>query len=214
MSESIESPRGRRKRKKSSRTTLYDAVAGRIGRDGFIYPVGPRSKGRDTITQAIVPLPPDEVLFTQNDAPERFEEADIYFATRWGLEGDSELPDSGLVEALHRYAADFYARTGGEEAYWSLDETALLALGMLIEEAVAEEIGDDGWKALVMDEREDEDLVKEEPVKDEAKQEDEDVIKVKVEVDELPKRGASVRIRQEEELRDYLRSQIAQHSVV
>ncbi|KAB8336814.1 hypothetical protein FH972_021123 [Carpinus fangiana] len=62
------------------------------------------------------------------------------------------LPDSALLEALHAYAAEYYARTsddGGASDWRSMDETALLALGLLVEEAAREVVGGGGWRALV-----------------------------------------------------------------
>ncbi len=53
------------------------------------------------------------------------------------------MPGSDLLKAVHAYVSDFYARNygygegvRGEGADWrSLDETALLAVGVLLEEA-------------------------------------------------------------------------------
>ena len=59
------------------------------------------------------------------------------------LTGDFQaqrLPDPELLKALHAYCSDFYARNGGGESFESLDETALLALGILMEEAADEAV--------------------------------------------------------------------------
>jgi hypothetical protein len=105
--------------------------------------------GRSTqhgLTRARTPnaLAPETVLFQRAAAPDRHEETDTYF-TSANVEG--QLPDSDLLKALHVYAADFYAvgREGGPGIdYRSLDETALLALGILMEELCREQLGEGG----------------------------------------------------------------------
>ena len=68
-----------------------------------------------------------------------------YWADR-NLRPDQQLPDSDLLKALHVYASEFYARspTQGQIDFSSMDGSALLALGILVEEAVREELGKDG----------------------------------------------------------------------
>jgi hypothetical protein len=85
------------------------------------------------------------VLFRRKNAPIRYEESDFYFAS------DSlppqTLPDSDLLKALHCYTSDFYSRTsadGGGGDWRSLDETALLAAGILMEEVCRETLGETG----------------------------------------------------------------------
>lgn len=87
-------------------------------------------------------IAPESVLFQRAAAPDRHEETDTYFAS---AEVAGQLPDSDLLKALHVYAADFYTagREGGID-YRSLDETALLALGVLIEELCWEQLGEGG----------------------------------------------------------------------
>lgn len=49
-----------------------------------------------------------------------------------------KLPESDLLKALHCYVSDFYSRNttdGGADDWKSLDDTALIALGILMEEA-------------------------------------------------------------------------------
>lgn len=134
--------------------TLYDAVAGRVGYEGFLH-VGDeaRSKYRDTITKSNVAVPPEEVLFRRRGAPVRYEEDDIYAADRH-LGTQQSLPDSDLLKTIHAYASDFYTSTAsgdGKLDFKSLDETALLAMGILLEEAAAEAVGKTGDLALVED---------------------------------------------------------------
>ncbi|KAL8918105.1 MAG: hypothetical protein Q9208_007545 [Pyrenodesmia sp. 3 TL-2023] len=133
--------------------TLYDAIAGRISTTGFIppHPLPSKSKSRDTSSTSLVPLPPEEVLFRRRNAPERYEEDDFYFAHE---KLDPQLlPDSDLLKAVHAYASDFYGRVLGEEegkvSFGSLDETALLAVGVLLEEEVGRLVGGTGDLAFV-----------------------------------------------------------------
>lgn len=132
--------------------TLYDAVAGRVGYEGFLH-VGDEatSKYRDTITRSNVAVPPEEVLFRRKGAPVRYEEDDMYPADRH-LGPHQRLPDSDLLKTIHAYVSDFYSSTTSDDGkldFKSLDETALLAMGILLEEAAAEAVGKTGDLALV-----------------------------------------------------------------
>ena len=115
------------------------------------------SKYRDTKSNSRQAVPPEEVLFRRKGAPIRYEENDFYFANEQ-LSADQKLPDSDLLKHLHSYASSFYrgaTSTGGKRDFKSMDETALLALGILLEEAAAEHLGESGDLAFVEDERED-----------------------------------------------------------
>jgi len=84
-------------------------------------------------------------LFRRKGAPTRYVESDIYFANE--RETHVELPESDLLTALHCYTSDFYSRAtvdGGVGDWRSLDETALLALGILMEEAARHTLGETG----------------------------------------------------------------------
>ena len=129
--------------------SLYDAVAGRVGYEGFLGE-DPPTKNRDTVSRSNIAVPPEEVLFRRKGAPVRYEEDDIYCADRH-LHPHQRLPDSDLLKTIHAYASDFYARAmpdGGKSDFKSLDETALLAMGILLEEAAAEALGKTGDLAL------------------------------------------------------------------
>ncbi|KAI4113951.1 MAG: hypothetical protein LQ338_008088, partial [Usnochroma carphineum] len=124
----------------SRQPTLYDAIAGRISTTGFIPPHRLPSNTRDTTRTSLVPLPPEEVLFRRRNAPERYEEDDIYWAHE-NLPPSHILPDSDLLKAVHAYASDFYGKALGEKgegkvSFGSMDETALMAFGVLLEEEV------------------------------------------------------------------------------
>ncbi|KAK0320672.1 hypothetical protein LTR57_002810 [Friedmanniomyces endolithicus] len=131
-------------------TTLYDAVAGRVGYEGFLTDQQP-SKYRDTASTSQVPLPPEEILFRRKGAPVRFAEDDVYEADRH-LQPHQRLPDSDLLKTIHAYVADYYDRTSkahGNVDVRSLDETALLAFGILLEEASGHALGSTGDLAFV-----------------------------------------------------------------
>ncbi|KAF2737861.1 hypothetical protein EJ04DRAFT_510047 [Polyplosphaeria fusca] len=127
--------------------TVYDAVAGRVYKDGLVHPkssgLGHDYRGR--------PLRPDEVLFKQRNAPPRYEETDRYFAhTR--LPSGQALPGSDLLKALHPYLSRYYARSAEDpnsKVWKSMDETALLALGILIEESCKVRLGETGDLAFL-----------------------------------------------------------------
>lgn len=120
--------------------SLYDAVAGRLSRDGFIL--------SNSVKQ---PLPPDQVLFSHKNAPTRYQENDMYFAHR-NLPSSVKLPDSDMLKAIHAYASDFYGSGvlgDCDETFKSMDETALIAFGVLLEEAAAHSLGSTGDLAFV-----------------------------------------------------------------
>lgn len=55
------------------------------------------------------------------------------------------LPDSDLLKDIHTYASDFYSSISqATHDYGSFDETALLALGILLEESCKEALGSTG----------------------------------------------------------------------
>ena len=90
-------------------------------------------------------MSPEAVLFRRKQAPTRYAEDDLYFANE--RESQSDLPDSDLLKALHCYASDFYSRAtpdAGSRDWRSLDGTALIALGILIEEACKDTLGRTG----------------------------------------------------------------------
>lgn len=135
---------------KNKQATLYDAVAGRVGYEGFLTEERP-SKYRDTASTSHAAIPPEEVLFRRKNAPTRYEEDDIYSADRH-LQAHQSLPDSDLLKAIHAYASDFYSTPWLKNAatdFKSMDETALLAMGILLEEAAAARLGKTGDLAFV-----------------------------------------------------------------
>lgn len=120
--------------------------------------IGDQQTAQDTFSTGAVPdatnkapLAPDEVLFRRKDAPQRFQEHDVYPAHQRLLPdgGAGILPGSDLLKALHGYTSKFYEalgdRRGPEEDkladFRSMDETALLAFGFLLEEAGRDALG-------------------------------------------------------------------------
>lgn len=102
-------------------------------------------------------MPPEEVLFRRKTVPQRYEESDFYWAEK-NLSPKRSLPASDLLKAIHTYASDFYDRATidkGQGDYGSMDETALLALAILLEEAAKETLGATGDLAFVEGEEED-----------------------------------------------------------
>ncbi|TKA74386.1 hypothetical protein B0A55_04512 [Friedmanniomyces simplex] len=142
--------RSEMQRTKTQIITLYDAVAGRVGYEGFLTEQQ-SSRYRDTASTSHVAVPPEEILFRRKGAPVRFAEDDVYEADRH-LEPHHRLPDSDLLKTIHAYAADYYnhtSKTPGNVDIRSLDETALLAVGILLEEASAHALGTTGDLAFV-----------------------------------------------------------------
>jgi hypothetical protein len=75
------------------------------------------------------------------------------------------LPDSDLLKAVHVYASDFYARAiaaSEEDAmdvdYNSMDGTALLAMGLLLEESCRGKMGENGQDVFVEAKGKDEEM--------------------------------------------------------
>ncbi|PSK55282.1 hypothetical protein B9Z65_2671 [Elsinoe australis] len=137
-----------RRRGKSPRrvSTVYDAVAGRVGYESFLS--GTRvPKTRDTKSSSSQAVYPEEVLFRRKGAPLRYEETDQYFANERLDPERQKLPNSDLLKAIHKYASEYYLRATPLRGKWdfrSMDETALLAMGILLEETIVAAVGDTG----------------------------------------------------------------------
>lgn len=132
--------------------TVYDAVAGRIGIRGFL---GDEQR-RSTATMA---SKPEEVLLRRVTAPEMI--PFNYYNADENLGSNQRLPDSDLLKDLHTYVADFYEinhQPRQRVDYRSFDETALIAMGILLEEACKEALAENG--DMVFTEPESHDLAK------------------------------------------------------
>ncbi|KAL1840439.1 hypothetical protein VTJ49DRAFT_477 [Mycothermus thermophilus] len=150
-------PRGRE-------ANVYDAVAGRVTINVALSDsesAQAKTKRRLSVTadrylSRNQKLAPEEVLFRRKNAPVRYAEHDIYWANEDLPDGGRrQLPDEALLRAIHGYASRFYdataARLGPRGVVGSrivdersMDETALLAFGILLEEASREAIGKAG----------------------------------------------------------------------
>ena len=145
--------------------SIFDAVTGtlhpsirNVVRPGFWEPtlliqtsVGLASLPGFGSTSLSAAVPPEEVLFRRKDAPDRYAENDFYWADKH-LPPSARLPESDLLKAVHAYTADYYAQTsqdGGKIDARSMNETALVAMGILLEEAMVQILGERGDMALV-----------------------------------------------------------------
>ncbi|KAM3443697.1 hypothetical protein NHJ13734_001819 [Beauveria thailandica] len=144
-------------RSKRRVASVYDAVAGRLS-----YHKGALSKGEDKKPAPVTKYSlhetkygPDEVLFRRKDAPTRYAEHDVYYAHERELprSGRGVLPESDLLKAIHDYSGRFYGcmrrrANPAAQSYnvdeASMDETALLAFGILLEEAGRDVLGKRG----------------------------------------------------------------------
>ena len=125
------------------RATVYDAVAGKLGPNGFL--------SHEKLTSSRLPSGPEEYLLRRTNIPGELLE-DSYAAVEAAI-SNGKLPDSEMLKAVHAYASDFYASAtdrGKEKTdSRSLDETALIAVGILLEEAVREALGENGDMVFV-----------------------------------------------------------------
>ncbi|GAP85791.1 putative membrane protein [Rosellinia necatrix] len=146
--------------------SVYDAVAGRVTTTRPIGSHKPQRRSRPRVThhgrnapdsRRNPTLAPEEVLFRRAGAPVRYAEKDIYQAHEDLPDGGrGVLPDSDLLKTIHAYASRFYAdrrplapgttttTTAAGLSERSMDETALLAFGVLLEEAGREALGRKG----------------------------------------------------------------------
>ena len=122
--------------------SVYDAVAGRIGVNGFLSAETQQQGNAKS-------LAPEEVLLRRVNAPQEVT-YDVYNADE-KLSHDLALPDADLLKDIHVYASEFFGLAtvfGGENDFRSMDETALIALGILLEEGVKEALGETGDMVL------------------------------------------------------------------
>ncbi|KAK2882445.1 hypothetical protein FQN49_000337 [Arthroderma sp. PD_2] len=142
-----------RKGPKIRHASVYDAVAGRISTDkSYNKSSSVANNYHGTSSTRIFPaVPPEEVLFRRQNAPIRYMENDFYFANE-NIPDDQPLPDSDLLKAIHAYTSDLYGNgtvDRGQSAWRSMDETALIALGFLLEEVATEALEETGDMVFV-----------------------------------------------------------------
>ncbi|KAH8900985.1 hypothetical protein GQ53DRAFT_234 [Thozetella sp. PMI_491] len=139
---------------------VYDAVAGRVSAGDPLWASrakgpghGERGHRADKHTSRDTRLPPERALFSRKHAPSGFIKNDRYFANHTLPDnGRSVLPESDTLKTIHSYVSNFYealalrqepspaanARLIDER---SMDETALLAFGIILEEASLHTLG-------------------------------------------------------------------------
>ncbi|KAI2779687.1 hypothetical protein F4815DRAFT_472958 [Daldinia loculata] len=148
----------RRWKRRRRNANVYDAVAGRVTTtlpldDGSESEI-PSHHSRTSRDHRRDPtLAPEEVLFRRIRAPVRYAEKDIYHAHEELRDGGrGTLPDSDMLKAVHSYSSHFYAALAAARGETdarnideqSMDETALLAFGILLEEASRNTLGKTG----------------------------------------------------------------------
>ena len=134
-------PRRRSITTKRRVATLYDAAAGRVNYEGFIKPAFENEYG-ETTQRSMKVQPTDQVLGRRRRFPALLEE-DFDFT-------EENVPDSDLLTAVHQYVADLYEAHGlVNRGSYIFDETALVGIGILIEERVRAVLGQTGHLALV-----------------------------------------------------------------
>lgn len=124
---------------------LCSRVSGRIGFNGFLL-----TQDDAPGTRNDKPLAPHDVLLRRAGAPAELT-VEKYSADE-KLEPEQKLPDTDLLKAIHAYVSDFYRASTHDKGHCdfrSMNETALLAMGILLEEAAAEVLGEAGDMALV-----------------------------------------------------------------
>jgi len=123
--------------------TVYDAVAGRAGPKGFLTEEQMRSP-------TLLSLAPEDVLARQTGIP--VELVDTTHDPAAEVSATNKIPESEMLKAVHTYASDFYksaTANKGTYDFRSLDETALIAMGILLEEATREALGQTGDMVFV-----------------------------------------------------------------
>lgn len=127
-------------------------IIGRVGPRGFHKKTPSASRNRDTASTGERTLPPEEVLIRRPHYLNNKLKGEPYFAHE-RLPRQMKLPNSDMLTAIHAYAADFY-KYGIERTkpvYQSMDESALLAFGILAEELAKEGMGTTGYRCLLDD---------------------------------------------------------------
>lgn len=125
---------------------------GRVGPRGFHKQAPFASQHRDTASTGDRTLAPEEVLIRRPHYLNSKVKGEPYFAHE-RLPRGMILPNSDMLTAIHAYAADFYkySMERTKPVYQSLDESALLAFGILAEELAKEGMGATGFQCLLDD---------------------------------------------------------------
>ncbi|CRG90167.1 hypothetical protein PISL3812_07210 [Talaromyces islandicus] len=136
--------------------TLQDSFAGRINQNRFIgRPYA--SRWRHHLSSSNAPLSSRNFL-SSKDRLEDTEDENFGSKDVDSVSPNIRLPESDLLEAIHTYSSHFYANAVDNQRsndFASMDETALIAMGILLEELANHSLGETG--DLVLVERDDED---------------------------------------------------------
>lgn len=89
----------------------------------------------------------DDVSARENDEGEL--ESDEVIEAMKSAVRVGRLPDGDLLRAVHGFSSRYYGVHGGKRDWRSLDETALLAIGILLEETVGVALGENGYRAFL-----------------------------------------------------------------
>jgi hypothetical protein len=126
-----------------------------VGRNGWLTSTPVYSKNRDTASSSTIPISAEEAFFRRKNARVRSEDEPEYGVDETG----TDLPSSDLSNALHRYVSAFMAHPNIKRKhlqYRSMDMTALLAMSILIDEAVKDGVGSgEGYLAFLEGNEED-----------------------------------------------------------
>jgi hypothetical protein len=129
---------------KRRNVNVYDAVAGRVGWNGLLT-----AQQRDSPSTR--PLAPEEILLRSiGDAA--IDQDRRNQNGNHPRDDDLNLPKPELLMAAHAYASDYYSSATtnrGQIDFRSLDGSALVAVGILLEEAARASLGQNGDMALV-----------------------------------------------------------------
>lgn len=130
---------------------------GRVNSRGFNTEAPTVASTRDTKSSGLRDLHPEQIIYRRlaqhRDAEhmKQYIDEDTYFAHE-KLSANHPLPRSDLLESIHAYTSDLYkhqAKKRGKLDHHSMDESALLAIGILTEELAREQLGATGDMVLV-----------------------------------------------------------------
>ena len=129
--------------------TIWDVMAGRVNRQGFIPSTPFYAASRDVPSSSTKPVNLRGYLL--RNAPKSLQSADHqYLSQSTPAIQDAKPKDDDLLRALHVYVSEFYAHLpGGEINFQSMDASALIAMAVLLEETMEAKVGEDGWRALM-----------------------------------------------------------------
>jgi len=128
------------KRQLDKNPSIYDLAAGKVRRKS-------RHANYGFGGEVTVPYPPVEFYFDRKRVKTGDEDEDSRLY--WRREVDKhKLPPSDLLWAIHRNASQFFSKKGDDHLKF-MDESALLAVGVLLEETMKQSLGKSGHLAFL-----------------------------------------------------------------